>query len=82
MVKNLNLDQMKKLRDRQRLRPAERANVDYKMAKKLQAGLDDLAGLLYIMKAVPPRKIMPSEARKDGLKDTHVCLLLELTEAH
>ena len=81
MVKKLNRIQIKKLINRRELRPADRANMDYKMAKKLQAGLDDLAGLLYIMKNVPPRKIMPSEERKYGLKDRHVCLLLELTEA-
>ena len=50
------------------------------MAKKLQSGLDGLAGLLYIMKALPAEKLKPSEKREDGLKDTHVRLLLELTE--
>lgn len=80
MVKKLNQDTVRKLRDRRNLRPADRANLDYKMAKKLQTGLDELSGLLSIMKALPPHKILPSEDRKDGLKDKHVRLLFALTE--
>ena len=56
MVKKLNKIQVKKLINRRKLRPADRADMDYKMVKKLQAGLDDLAGLLTIMKNVPPKK--------------------------
>jgi len=77
MVKNLKPNQMKKLRDRRLLRPADRANVDYKMAKKLQSGLDGLAGLLYIMKALPSEKLKKGEY----IKEVHIRLLLELTEA-
>ena len=62
------------------LRPADRANFDYKMARKLRSGLDGLAGLLYIMNALPAKKLKPSKKRKDGLGDMHVRLLLELTE--
>jgi hypothetical protein len=80
MVKKLNQDMVRKLRDRRKLRPADRATLDYKMARKLQAGLDELSGLLSIMKALPPHKILPSGERKDGLKDKHVRLLFELTE--
>lgn len=80
MVKKLNQDTVRKLRDRRKLRPADRANLDYKMVKKLQAGLDELSGLLSIMKTLPAHKILPSGERKDGLKDKHVRLLFELTE--
>ncbi len=81
MVKKLTQDLARKLRDRRNLRPADRANLDYKMAKKLKSGLDELAGLLYIMEALPPDKIRPSRDRKDGLKDGHVRLLLKVTES-
>ncbi|WP_286857410.1 hypothetical protein [Methanosaeta sp. UBA356] len=81
MAKDLTKDQAKNLRERKSLRPADRANLDYKMLKKLQSGLDGLAGLLYIMEALPPKKIRPSEERKAGLKDGHVRLLLKLTES-
>lgn len=81
MVKKLTQDLARKLRDRRNLRPADRANLDYKMAKKLKSGLDELAGLLLIMEALPPDKIRPSSDRKDGLKDGHVRLLLKVTES-
>lgn len=81
MVKKLTQDLVRKLRDRRNLKPADRANLDYKMAKKLDSGLDELAGLLYIMEALPPNKIKPSIDRKDGLKDEHVRLLLKVTES-
>jgi hypothetical protein len=81
MVKKLTQDLARKLRDRRNLRPADRANLDYKMAKKLKSGLDELAGLLYIMEALPPDKIRPSRDRKDGLKDGHIRLLLKVTES-
>lgn len=84
MVKKLTQHAVKKLRDRRTLRPSDRANLDYKMAKKLQSGLDELAGLLYIMNALPPEKIIPKKdknGRKIGLKDRHIRLLFDLTES-
>jgi len=85
MVKKLTQDTVKKLRNRRNLRPSDRADLDYKMVKKLQSGLDELAGLHYIMNALPPEKIIPkkdkdNKGRKIGLKDKHVQLLFSLTE--